>query len=119
MKRASRSIECLVFGWLVLTVSLIGQEIKHAPTVAQCQADERLWISSVEHHNDDTLPPLRVLWNWALETEDCQKVDPDNQRLYFNLSSEIIALRLTRMSHFLDRHNLYQQFVQEDEEGKR
>lgn len=109
---------CLVLGWLVLTASLTGQ-VEHAPTVAQCQADERLWISYVEHKKDEDLPPLTVLSDWTLEMEDCQKVDRENGRLYFNLSSEILALRLTRMSHFLARHALYKQFIDEDAAGKR
>jgi hypothetical protein len=107
----------ILFSFLLIDAAT-GQ-VKHAPTVAQCQADERLWVSDVEHKTDDTLPSLRILSDWGVEMEDCRKVDPDNQRSYFNLSSEIIALRLTRISHFLDRHNLYQQFIQEDEEGKR
>jgi len=36
----------LVLASLILTASLVGQ-VEHAPTVAQCQADQRLWLSKL------------------------------------------------------------------------
>jgi|HubBroStandDraft_6_1064221.scaffolds.fasta_scaffold517911_2 hypothetical protein len=37
----------LVLGCLVLAASLAGQ-VQYAPTVAQCQADQRFWMSKLE-----------------------------------------------------------------------
>jgi len=37
----------LIFGWLILTASIVGQEIKHAPTFQSCQADLNLWTSQI------------------------------------------------------------------------
>ena len=39
--------------WLLVLVlvsfnSLGSQEVKHAPTVEQCRADQRLWLSRLE-----------------------------------------------------------------------
>jgi len=33
---------------ILIAVPAIGQEVEHAPTVAQCQADQRLWLSKLE-----------------------------------------------------------------------
>jgi hypothetical protein len=62
----------LVLGWLILTASLVGQ-VEHSPTVAQCQADQRLWLSDLEEpHN--SLPVYAVLGQWNVEMSVCEKV---------------------------------------------
>lgn len=106
----------LVFAVAILTASLVGQ-VEHAPTVAQCQADQRLWLSMIEDHSQ--LPKYGGFWNWAKEMGDCEKVDPENKWRYFNVEAEVTADQQLRLSHFLDRHNLWEQFEQEDAAGKR
>jgi hypothetical protein len=104
---------------LFFASSLTPQEVEHAPTVAQCQADQRLWLSKLEsdHGTDDVT--VHTLLGWGEEMEQCIVVDPQNQYKYFNTKSEANADRLLRMGDFIERHGLYRQFIVEDEAGKR
>lgn len=44
----------------------VGQEVQHAPTVAQCQADQRLWLSKLEDGDKSSaLPEFDVLTKWT------------------------------------------------------
>jgi hypothetical protein len=106
----------LAFAVLILTASLAGQ-VEHAPTVAQCQADQRLWLSQVED-NDSSLK-YDALNDMAVEMGRCTKVDPPNEIRYDNVYSEATAVRLMRLKHFLVRHQLWSKFIEEDAAGKR
>jgi hypothetical protein len=107
----------LAFAILILTASLAGQ-VEHAPTVAQCQADQRLWLAKVEGSSSQ-LPEYNVLVKWVSEMGDCAKVDHDNNVEYYNVEAEVTAEEQIRLSHFLDRRSLWQQFIAEDAAGKR
>ena len=108
----------LVLTGLILTASLVGQ-VEHAPTVAQCQADQRLWISKIEEGDSPRLPAFTVLTQWSHEMIECGKVDPNNEQRYYNTGSEIDEVESNRLLGFLDRHGLYQKFLEEDAAGKR
>jgi hypothetical protein len=107
----------LLFVWLILTASLAGQ-VEHAPTVAQCQADQRLWLSELEAKTHG-LPTFDVIIQWENEMNDCMKVDPDNRLQYDRTWNEAEAETVKRLIHFLNRHSLWEQFNKEDAEGKR
>jgi hypothetical protein len=54
---------------LMFVAVSVGQDVQHAPTVAQCQADQRLWLSKLEAAPPDTnLPsyttPLLRFWSF-------------------------------------------------------
>ena len=89
---------------VVASTATFGQ-VKHAPTVAHCQADQRLWLSKIEAASTEeassTLPKYAVLKDWAGEMEDCEDVDPDNKAKYYNTGSEVHAEIATRMLNFL------------------
>ena len=89
----------LVLGWLILTASVVGQ-VEHAPTVAQCQADQRLWLADVEERRDD-LPAFEVLGEWNREMLACEKVDRTHAWNYSNTSGEIVAESATRTLNFI------------------
>jgi len=109
----------LVLGSLILTASLVGQDVQHAPTVAQCQADQRLWDAEIEKGDSPKLPTFDILRKWSGEMDDCQKVDPDNVEKYANATSAIDILQATRMVRFLHRNDLWGKFIAEDAAGKR
>jgi hypothetical protein len=110
----------LVLVSLILTVSLVGQEIKHAPTVAQCQADQRWWLSKLETLPVDTdLPSYATLSLWSSEMVQCQKVDPPNEWKYYNVEGEVSDVQASRMIKFLGRQGLWSKFLAEDAAGKR
>ena len=66
------------FCFLVLTFvgTSATQEVKHAPTVEQCQADQRLWLSKIEVGDNDVSANFTELSGWSREMLDCQHVDP-------------------------------------------
>jgi hypothetical protein len=106
----------LILGIFVLAA--VGQEVQHAPTVAQCLADQRLWYSKVED-TSITLPNIDTLSQWSQEMGDCEKVDPENKWKYYNTEEEIHEDERSRMTNFIARHGLWQQFKAEDTAGKR
>jgi hypothetical protein len=106
----------LILSFFVLAA--VGQDVQHAPTVAQCQADQRVWSSELE---DDTYPKpdIDVLQKWTREMRDCKKVDPEHKFEYYNTVAEIDSEELLRMVNFLNRHDLLADFKTEDASGKR
>ena len=86
--------------WLLLAIAvplqlIHAQEVKYAPTVEQCRADQRLWLSKLEQPNSIGIP----------------NVD--------DALGEIFAVMVRRLVGFLERHNLMDQFLGEDAQGKR
>lgn len=125
MKTKQSLVGCLMFacGALVATLAYARprQAVEHAPTVAQCQADQRLWMSKLEVPNGGGLLdiPYDTLMAWVHEMGDCEEVDPDWGDKYRNVAHETIARMAARFRDFVWRHNLYDQFIQEDAAGKR
>lgn len=103
----------------VFVVAAVGQDVQHAPTVAQCQADQRLWISRIEKGDSSNLPKWAVISGWYTEISDCEKVDPTHKWDYYNLAAEISATQARRMYHFIKSHDMWQKFLDEDAAGKR
>jgi len=103
--------------FVTLAADVTPQEVKHAPTGAQCQADRRLWIAEVSNSASDL--DYHTLTARELVMGDCISVDPDNNPLYMSLGYQLIALQDIRLRHFVERHGLYDQFIKEDKEGKR
>lgn len=103
----------------LLTASVAGQ-IEHAPTVAQCQADQRVWLSKLESLPiDGNLPDLRTVTKWSQEMIDCEEVDPQHRWQYYNVRGELAFVEAFRYGHFLERHGLWEKFLAEDAAGKR
>ena len=95
------------------------QNVEHAPTVEQCRADQAYWFSKLErtHGTDDiTYDNLR---SWHTEMNKCAVIDPPKEWKYYNTMSESDAEVATRLMRFVNRHNLWQQFLDEDAAGKR
>jgi hypothetical protein len=102
---------------LLLLSSLPAQEVKHAPTVEQCHADQRLWLNKLE--NNSPLPDFDTLSAWGHEMIDCLAVDPPNQKNYYNVYGEVNSEQLGRLMGFVSRHDLWRKFIEEDKAGKR
>ncbi len=107
---------------LLFTMLWVGkthtQEVKHAPTVEQCRADQRLWLDKLEG-SSASLPNYLTLAGWFHEMHECKSVDPENQRRYYNVCGEISSEQFVRLTGFLERHGLYDKFIEEDAAGKR
>ena len=122
MKKLPRLIAAATMGFVVIIAGATPQEVKHAPTVQQCQADQRLWTgkmetqpipSGVEDVNYSTLV------GWENEMAGCEAVDRPNEFMYQSALSEISTFQKVRLLGFLSRHNLLNKFYEEDEAGKR
>jgi hypothetical protein len=60
-----------------------------------------------------------TLTEWHSEMRKCEVVDPENSDKYYNAMGESYAEQLGRLIDFVDRHNLWQQFLAEDAASKR
>ena len=50
--------------------SIAAQEVQHAPTVAQCRADQRLWLSRLESQTEIDTAGFLDLAGWSKEMGD-------------------------------------------------
>src|SRR5216683_422380 len=92
--------------WVLVLASTVGsQEVKHAPTVEQCRADQRLWLSKLEDSNGVTLVSFKELTGWQHEMYECRTVDPERRNQYVNVYAETNSEKIIRLEGFLDRHN--------------
>jgi len=102
-----------------------AQDVQHAPTVEQCRADVRLWRSQDKGSNAFNDLTARQLISSAGEMQQCAAVDPylggpsGKGEVYWNMSAELHETVSLRYNHFLARHNLMQQFADEDANGAR
>jgi hypothetical protein len=51
------------------------QQLEHAPTVEQCQADRALWMSQLESDHGTEDVTVLTLQAWEHEMYQCQVVD--------------------------------------------
>ena len=125
MKAKLVLLGCVMFACGALVASLASarprQAVEHAPTVEQCRADRAYWMSKIEQPdgkgtNDVVFETLR---GWQSEMSKCEVVDPENYGKYYNAGSEAIAESASRTLAFISRHNLVNQFLDEDAAGKR
>lgn len=106
---------------ILIASSAFAQEADHAPAAEQCQADQRLWLATLEMPDNSGAQntSLSTLHSWAVEMRSCIDVDPANNVKYLNTLSETTFVQVMRLSNFLRRHNLTRQFAAEDAAGKR
>jgi hypothetical protein len=105
----------------LLTTSLTVQ-FQHPPSVANCQAHQRLFLSKVEASYEadaDYLPRWEIISQWAAEMEECETADPKDHAAYHDVRAKILAFKSMRQLDFIVRHDLYDQFIEEDKAGKR
>jgi len=107
------------FVLLLLLISLLpSQEVKHAPTVEQCRADQRLWQDKLQTSDHSTLPDYMTLDKWFSEMAECRTLDPENVRQYYHTLGDLGFDQASRLEHFVDRHGLFDKFLEEDKAGK-
>lgn len=123
-----------------LLATAVAQE--HAPTPEQCRADYLLWMPRqqtnvlVEGGYDTVFKDVswKELINRAVVMGQCVTTDPEGMRgfdakhshlggnapvNYAEFASSLGTAASLREHHFLIRHHLMDQFVKEDEAGKR
>jgi len=102
----------------IFTMGAAAQDIQHAPTAAQCQADIAVWKTQNKAHIEAL--PVNTLVGRANELSDCSKVlDGDGSELARTMRAIYDQHIENRYVHFLMRHGLGQQMVDEDAKGAR
>jgi hypothetical protein len=113
-----------VAGVLIFGSGTLPQGIEHAPTVAQCQADQVSWGKQIADALQSGATPFAkysfvVLQKMANEMGDCEAVDPSKRPDYSESQAIIQDYMALRQANFLSRHKLIQQFLDEDRAGNR
>jgi hypothetical protein len=102
----------------MLTVGAMAQDIKHAPTAVQCQADIAVWRA--ESKVDIEALAVNTLVGRANELSDCSKIlVSDGSEWARTMRAAYDQHIENRYVHFLMRHGLGQQMVDEDAKGAR
>ena len=113
----------LVLAFVILAPSIaVVQYVEHTPTVAQCQAKQRLWRADIEESVQDHsahLPGIHGIREWEQEMNDCEDIDPENRLQYHNTESELKVEEKMRMEDFLHHHQLWDKFITADADGER
>jgi hypothetical protein len=113
-------------------LSSLGEQQKHAHTVAQCRADAAAWNTEEETAPKDKDIGYQLSFGELLkrqrEVMDCMMMDsqhgPDGTVIGVRTSYKTMyhmygTAMMLRYSHFLDRHQLMEKFIEEDEKGLR
>jgi hypothetical protein len=112
------------------------QQMQHAPLPEQCRADFALWYNinlDIEYTNAEAAhisdgTPNRTETNKLHLTEvnertrellDCRKVDSSRQDDYLEAVKFYQEIVANREYNFIIRHDLWNQLMREDAEGKR
>lgn len=93
--------------------------VEHAPTAEQCRADSSVWVSELNDQAAIDGESFRILSQRVSEMQQCASVDSKNRIQYYITGEGTQSEQAARLGHFLSRHSLYDQFLQEDSEGKR
>jgi hypothetical protein len=111
----------LLLALLLVPFGSVAQDnvVEHAPTAAQCQADQALWRNKLSGDISTSAPPFMTIRNWPIEMNNCVIVDPSHSDAYLFVSALASATMARREFDFLKRHDLFSQFVTEDNQGIR
>lgn len=112
-------MKLLALAALVFVTAAWSQEVKHAPSIAQCRADQRLWFSKITDSDSLRATSILQLEGWTTVMNDCKEVDADNVRPYLDVITLIKGEEAVRLINFVSRHHLTDQFLAEDAAGKR
>jgi hypothetical protein len=115
LMKISARISVVIF---LLTALSLGQD--HAPTVQQCEADQRLWWEQLDTQPEEISKlSFRKLNQRSGEMADCAVIDEEHINAYNRTSVLLLIQQSSRLANFVVRHNLMSQFLAEDKVGKR
>jgi hypothetical protein len=108
---------------VILLPGIANPAQEHAPTAEQCDADQRLWVSQLPDVGNLAYKEVEAR---EAEMTSCGLTMNSNTeqgflkaKSYESVSSRYRAEMGARLSSFLHRHNLVDQFFAEDTAGKR
>lgn len=112
----------------LLSAQSVFAQIEHAPSVKQCRADQVMWLATLDNPTLSAAESFATLNAWSNEMLVCAQID-SSPRIgrrnasqifdYLKTSTEAITTMAARQYDFLTRHNLVDQFLDEDKQGKR
>jgi hypothetical protein len=79
---------------ILATAPAFAQQIEHAATVAQCQADQRLWLSRME----DTDDKLKDVTFDVLGRERCRSAKKLTRRTTTSITTPVLRSRSHRLN---------------------
>lgn len=104
---------------LLLTASCFAQpQVAPTPTVEQCRADGSRWGASPFTYKDWSTEVIDSAWKEMLYCDmnyPHDSAQPQFALLQHRLQGELAA----RYQHFIDRHGLFNLFLEEDAKGER
>lgn len=111
----------LALALLFMPFASVAQDsaVEHAPTTAQCRADQALWRDRLSGDASASTPTYTTIRKLPGEMNDCASVDPSHSDAYLVVAGLAAAGMARREFDFLTRHNLFTQFVTEDNQGMR
>jgi hypothetical protein len=116
-------VSMAIFFMCTFLASSSGEPQKHAPTVAQCRSDAAAW-----NKEEDTGPkdkdvgyqlPFGELLKRQREMMGCMKLDGGVKTSYGTIYHVYTTAMYARYQHFLERHQLMENFLYEDSKGSR
>ena len=93
----------------------VNQQVKNVLTGEQCRAD----ASSAPVDASSAPVSYKEMDSWVSEMGQCISVDVDNFELYLHTQAALLYLQRERIQNFVKSHNLWNQFLVEDAQGKR
>ena len=97
----------------------LAQEMNHAPTVSQCRAEQRLWLSKLEQYPPDVAEvSYGDLQYWTLDMVVCANLDAGHEVFYLNTYSMADHERIKRLEGFLHQRTLFYEFLKQDAQDK-
>ena len=105
--------------WLLLAIAVplqsIHAQVEHAPAVDECRAAYNRSFLRLLSLNQQEAALAKIGYLELLDLHDemrkCEGVDRERELDYCAETEELDGLALLRLKRFLDRHNLYAQFL--------
>ena len=108
--------------FMCFLASSSGEPQKHPPTVAQCRSDAITWDKEEDSGRKDKdvgyQLPFGELLRRQREMMSCVKLDAQHGQ-YRTIYHVYTTAMYARYQHFLERHQLMEQFLDEDSKGSR
>ena len=117
--QTEKTMKWLTLVFLLIVLSVASPQREHAATASQCEARQRLLLSEAEDQKAIDSVTFRTLRAWIVEIDACAEADPRNETHYYDTDAQITGWQYVRLSAFMYRHGLWEQFYEGDEEGRK
>ena len=102
---------------LVIMITVFVQPQEHTPVLEQCRVDASAWAKADKSYMQRF--PFSEISRRFQEMYDCTNADRPNESKYVFVGLQLSVEESHRAEYFITRHNLWNQFIAEDAQGKR